>query len=79
MDEKDRFLLARSEGGKWVPVITLSCAEHGQKLERETSEMFGAVWKCPEAGCPVRVFVEVDRERLERIAADFNQPRGGKR
>jgi hypothetical protein len=73
MADEHPFLLGRRENDQWVPVVALNCPEHGVHLVNETHEMFGSVWQCPEAGCAIRVFVEVDRERLQRIADDFNK------
>lgn len=77
MAEESPFLLARRENNKWVPVIRLDCPIHNRPLVKESSEaheMFGSAWRCPEDGCPTRVFVEIDRERLARIAKDFSRP-----
>ena len=76
MTEENPFLLARRENDKWIPLITLSCPRHSQPLvkeDREKHEMFGVAWRCPENGCDTRVFVEVDRERLAKVARDFSR------
>jgi hypothetical protein len=76
MAEESPFLLGRREGNKWIPVIRLDCPVHSRPLEKEgpdSHEMFGTAWRCPEKDCNIRVFVEVDRERLARIAGDFSR------
>ncbi len=74
MAGREDFLIARRENDEWVPVVALNCPTHGVHLRNETREMFGSLWRCPEVDCPIRVFVEVDRERLQRIAEDFSRP-----
>ncbi len=74
MADSEDFLLARRENNRWIPVIALNCPDHGVHLVNETREMFGSVWRCPSDECSIRVFVEVDRERMQRIAQEFSRP-----
>jgi hypothetical protein len=74
--EESPFLLGRRENDRWVPVIKLTCPVHNRPLEKEDAEkheMFGSAWSCPEEGCTIRIFVEVDRERMAQVTRDFSR------
>jgi hypothetical protein len=60
-------LLQQKEDGKWVPLITLECPEHGTELTLSDPNQEVSEWRCNEDGCSVRVLVKIDRERLKKL------------